>query len=173
MGVVLMNHFIRTEKADNSLRKLAKGFTYQTYRIHAVKIINKQIFKTEFGNNGNAVRNAHLKWEDTVKAYINRRARNLGMWVGGIVGQLVEEPNEDKAIEVMIWETQNTQFVFSIWAHLKGPVPETERIERSMPLFGFWPWEISSAGNSSIPEIVDASMLTLKEQGVIKGLAHA
>ncbi len=168
-----MNHFVRTEKADNQLRKLARGYAYQTYRIHAVKVIDRKTFKEEYGNSGATIRAAHEQWEDLVKAYINRRARNLGLWIGGIVGQLVEEPNEDKSIEVMIWEVKDTQFVFSIWAHLKGPVPESERVERTMPLFGFWPWEIQSAGKSTIPEIVDASVLTLKEQGVIRSLAHA
>ena len=159
-----MNINTIVERADNARRKLSKGYRWQLYSVHAIKVISKDQFTTHFGSK-KAINEAHGKWEQDVQYYVNKRTENLGLWVGGVLGQLIEEPNESKKGEMFIWESRDAAFIFSMWAYVCGPVKETEWIEQSMPLFSFWPWEIDRAGG--IPEVVDASKLTLKEQGLI------
>jgi len=86
----------------------------------------------------------------------------LGMWIGSIKAQLVEEPNESKSMELLLWESRKAQFVWSVWSKIFGPVPENAWSGHSMPLFKFWPREINM--NGTIPEIVDASTLSAIEQ---------
>lgn len=160
-----MNHQIRIDKAENEKRKLNRGFRWQSYAISAVRRITKEQFSSMYKNNMRDVEALYENWEGHVHSYIVRKSKELGLWVGGAVGQLVEEPNESKLLEVHIWNSANTHCVFSIHGILKGPVKEDEYVDKALPLFGFWPWDIHRIG--TIPEVVDASLLTMREQGVV------
>ena len=160
-----MNHQIRIDKADNDRRTLARGYTWQDYIVSAVKRIRKQDFITLYNGKTADLKSAYDEWEQTVHRFIVGRSRQLGLWVGGAVGQLVEEPNESKLLEVYIWENGDTHCVFSIHGIVRGPVKQEEHVEKPMPLFGFWPWDIKKIGD--IPEVIDAAKLTAREQGII------
>jgi hypothetical protein len=160
-----MNMGTIVERADNQRRRLAAGFKWQLYHVHAINVITKDDFATHYSNRAKEVRDHHEKWEEDMKNYVNRRSKNLGLWVGGVIGQLIEEPNEAKVGEVLIWESQDAAFIFSIWGYIYGPVKEGEWRESHSPLFGFWPWDVKYF--NGVPAVVDAKNLTLREQGLI------
>tara|TARA_R100001463_G_scaffold74303_2_gene128279 strand:- start:633 stop:1112 length:480 start_codon:yes stop_codon:yes gene_type:complete len=157
-----VNHSIKIERADNARRSLHKGYVWQPYRVAAVKTISKMAFEKMYNGRTSNLVESHREWENTVHSYICRRSDTLGLWVGGVVGQLVEEPNENKELEVIIWSSRDVHCVFSIWAILNGPVPSDNYNEEALPLFAFWPWELQRVGG--IPELVDANILTAREQ---------
>lgn len=163
MGEPLLNHSVIIDKAYNDRRVLSKGFVWQGYRVGAVRRITKEQLQTVFGGKHSNVEAAYEDWEAKVNAYVNKRCATLGLWVGGCVGQLVEEPNESKLLEKYIWESKDTHCVFSLYALIKGAVKENEFQDNVLPLFSFWPWELNKLGD--VPEVVDAEKLTLREQG--------
>tara|TARA_Y100000996_G_scaffold377117_1_gene328943 strand:+ start:902 stop:1387 length:486 start_codon:yes stop_codon:yes gene_type:complete len=153
---------ISIERADNARRRLLPGYTWQEYAVAALKVVDETSFQTEYGSNKRNMESAMYKWEDAVKLFINTRCNKLGLWIGSIEAQLVEEPNESKSMELILWESRKAQFVWSIWAKVFGPVPEQAWSGTPMPLFKFWPREMNMRG--AVPEIVDASTLSFNEQ---------
>lgn len=160
-----MNQNIIVDKAYNDRRKLSKGFVWQSYRVGAVRRITKEQLQTIFSGKHSLVEQAYDEWERLVNTYVNKRCATLGLWVGGCVGQLVEEPNESKLVEKYIWESKDTHCVFSLYGLIKGAVKAHEYQDNVLPLFSFWPWELNTLGD--VPEIVDAEKLTLREQGIL------
>ena len=158
----MVSPLISIERADNARRKLSPGYTWQEYAVAALRVVDETSFQTEYGSNKRNMESAMHKWEDAVRLFINTQCNELGLWIGSIEAQLVEEPNESKSMELLLWESRNAQFVWSIWAKVFGPVPEMAWSGTPMPLFKFWPREM--AMNGTIPEIVDASTLSLIEE---------
>tara|TARA_R100000008_G_scaffold81316_1_gene64412 strand:- start:472 stop:957 length:486 start_codon:yes stop_codon:yes gene_type:complete len=158
----MVSSFIKVERADNARRALAPGYEWQEYAVAALKVVNKTTFQSTYGNMRHNMEHDMYRWEDAVNAYVNERSSQLGMWIGSMYAQLVEEPNESKFMEKLLWESRDAAFVWSVWTKLFGPVPAEAWTEAPMPLFRFWPREVSMNGN--IPEIVDAAVLSFKEQ---------
>ena len=158
----MVSSLIKIERADNARRPLSPGYEWQEYAVSALKVIEKTTFQTGYSNMRHNMEHDMYRWEDAVKAYVNERCNQLGMWIGSMHAQLIEEPNESKFMEVLIWESRDAAFVWSVWGKLFGPVPEEAWTEIPMPLFRFWPREVSMTG--SIPEIVDAAVLSSNEQ---------
>lgn len=156
----ILNHGIITEKADNALRKLKPGFGWQTYRVYAIRTVNSDEFKTIFSDSKKDMIEAEEKWEEVMVGFINQRAATLGLHVAGIKGQLLEQPNEAKEIEVEIWEQKDLMFAWSIWAYLKGPLLLGAITETPKPLYMFWPAD-SFKWNAGVPEVLDATKLSL------------
>jgi len=75
---------------------------------------------------------------------------------------IIEEPNEDKTIEKLIWDQRNSVYVFSCWAHILGPVPSEVVTDTILPVLGFWPNEAIPHG--AVAEIYDATVLSPKEK---------
>lgn len=158
----MVSPLISIERADNARRKLSTGYKWQEYSVAALKVVDETSFQFEYGSNKRNMELAMHKWEDAVQLYINKRSNELGMWIGSIKAQLVEEPNESKSMELLLWESRKAQFVWSVWSKIFGPIPENAWSGNPMPLFKFWPREINM--NGTIPEIVDASTLSSIEQ---------
>jgi hypothetical protein len=159
-----MNQGIIIEKADNTRRRLNKGYKWQRYLVHCIRTISEDDFALHFQNRRRDMEEAEVKWEDAIKAYINRRCNELGLHVEGIVGHLVEEPNENKLVEAQIWKARQAAFVWVAFGIVQGPIEEKLWQEMPLPLFSFWPSEISHFGGA--PEVVDATQLSRKEQGI-------
>ena len=86
----------------------------------------------------------------------------LGLELRRVFTQLIEEPDDDKAIGIMLWNQRDTAFVWSTWAYIDGPVPSALKQEGLLPLIGFWP---NDKMNGRVAEIFDATQLTAIEQG--------
>lgn len=161
----MVSPFISVERADNARRALSPGYEWQEYTVAALKVVDETSFLSVYNNRRKPMEEDMHKWEDAVKKYVNDRADQLGMWVGSMYAQLVEEPNESKVMEVLLWESRNACFVWSVWSRIFGPIPTEAWSGTAMPLFCFWPREAQMTG--SIPEIVDASILSMNEKGML------
>ena len=158
----MVSPLIAIERADNARRKLSHGYEWQEYTIAALKVVDKTTFQTTHGSIKSNMEDEMGAWENAVKRYVNDKCDELGIWVGSMTAQMIEEPNESKLMEVYLWHARDAEFVWSVWAKLFGPVPSDAWSPVAMPLFRFWPREVHMEGQ--IPEIVDAAMLSILEQ---------
>jgi len=159
-----MNANIAVERADNALRKLRPGFVYQLFSDYSFVFITKSDFASRFNNSLKLVQEAQERWENKILAYINEQAPKKGLYVWGVRGQLIEEPNEDKFHEKLYWEQKDLAFVWAVWAYFKGPVPQEVYTEGDQRLFGFWPADIAYWGDY-MPDAANANKLSAIAEG--------
>lgn len=140
-------------------RKYEPGFEPQQYAIKAFRFITKEAYDTFLDGS----MSSHFdEWVDKINRFIYDRAERLGLDVDWVKAQLVEEPNEHRAIEAAVWEQRGAVAVWTVWAYLVGPVLAQDRQEAVLPLYGFWPNE--SLDISGCAEIFNAEMLSAAEQ---------
>ena len=143
-------------------RHLEPGWSWQEYYLQpAVRLMRKAYFDTDLQGSPSVLKDMYDVWVADVQAFIYRRAEHLGLEVEFLVAQLIEQPDESKAIEVLIWESHGLHCVFSLYGQLSGPIPEALRQPQPIYLPGFWPCEVEVLG--SAVGIMDARVLSKLE----------
>ena len=98
----MVSPLIAIERADNARRKLSHGYEWQEYTIAALKVVDKTTFQTTHGSIKSNMEDEMGAWENAVKRYVNDKCDELGIWVGSMTAQMIEEPNESKLMEVYL-----------------------------------------------------------------------
>jgi len=147
--------------SKNKKRKLQPGFTWQSYGIKAIKIITKEDMDTKWDGWDWKMKEDYSRWRQYITDFVVRRTDELGLHLLRVIEQLIEEPNEHKSIEVLIWEQRKAVYIWSCWAYIDGPVPGDARQEHTIPLLGFWPNDTIHHG--AVAEIFDATSLAMVE----------
>jgi hypothetical protein len=142
-------------------RKLQSGFTWQSYGIKAIKIITKTDMDTRWDGLSWKMREEFAIWRNHITDFIVQRTDDLGLHLERAIAQLIEEPNEHKSIEVLIWDQRGAVYIWSCWAYIDGPVPGEAKQDTTIPLLGFWPNDTIHHG--AVAEIFDAQSLSAVE----------
>ena len=143
-------------------RGLPPNFDWQKYITKAIKFISVDDFSLLWNNNKSTMEATFNKWQDNVLKFLFKRTAKLGLEIDRVFVQLIEEPNDDKAIEVMVWENRKAVFVWAIWAYIRGPLPSAVIQPSPLPLVGFWPQDKM---NGTTAEIFNAEDLIKLENG--------
>ena len=145
-------------------RSLNKGFVWQEYFTSAIRKISEDGFAKYFGSSKERMDREREKWEDALYAYIMNRSHRLGMNVRKVAAACIEEPNQDKPLEVVMWTTAKLKFVWSLWAYIEGPVREEfHQPDRQLPLEGFWPHSVVRL-TDSVAEVIHAEAMLEAER---------
>lgn len=148
-------------------RTLAPGFAWQRYAVKSIRFISRTEFKEKYHENRREMEEGYKEWSGKMGEFILRRSENLGMVTEKIFGNLVEEPDEDKAIAVRLWTERDACWVWSVWGYLLGPVPSAVKQEGMLPAFGFWPGDKMLQHSVYEGDIFDVSTLLDMEKGKI------
>lgn len=120
-------------------RTLAVGFAYQQYAVKSIRFISRTEFKEKYHESRQEMEAGFEEWSGKCCKYILSRAESLGLHVDRVFCNLVEEPDEDKAIAVRLWIERDAAWVWACWSYLEGPVPSAVKQEGVLPAFGFFP----------------------------------
>ena len=146
-------------------RSLEPGMSWQQYDTKAIRIISKEEFKTRWNDNRAAMEEDWNQWERQVCRFTLDRAAELGMEPSKIHGQLVESPDESKALEVIIWNQHDTAFIWAIYIDLLAQIPSALCLPNSLPMIRFFPGD---SWGGTIAEIFDANVLATVSTGQTK-----
>lgn len=145
-------------------RTLPSGYAWQNYAVKAIRFISKENVDKNWNGEFSQVKSAYLNWVTGITNYIQYKSENLGLYLVQILAQLIEEPNEHKNIEILLWEQRKAVYVWAAWAYLDGPVPAQDKTETVLPLQNFWPKGTIPKG--VVAEIFDATLLSqMAKQG--------
>jgi len=109
---------------------------------------------------------ARNRWEDQVMAYMKSRCEELGMHCTKVEANCQSEPDPEKPLESVIWDSLNLAFVWSIWAYVDAPIAEgSAKPGCQLPLEGFWPGSVGLLPGG-IAEILDAETMLRVERGI-------
>lgn len=145
-------------------RKLSPGYSWQKYAVKAIRFVTKEDADLKYDSKSGGITAGYNLWHADVTGFIRQRCGELGLEIEKILAQLIEEPNEDKSIEKLLWDQRQAVYIFSCWAHILGPVPSEIVQDTILPVLGFWPHE--SIPHGAVAEIYDATVLTKHEQEI-------
>jgi len=143
-------------------RKLSPGFSWQRYAVKAIRFVTQDDVDLKYEGSVSGVNSGYNDWYTRVTDYIRQRCGELGLEIYEVTAQLIEEPNEDKSIEKLLWDQRKAVYIFSCWAYINGPIPSDVVQDTILPILGFWPNE--SIPHGAVAEIYDATVLSQHEQ---------
>ena len=148
-------------------RNLQKGFAWQKYFASTIRYVSNAEFSRSWQRQKSRMDTEREAIQDAVKAYAMERCSELGLHLERIQSDCISEPSSKSPMEESIWKARDLAFVWIVWISVLGPVPEKDcKPEMELPLEAFWPSDLCPNGGG-VAEIIDASLLTKIEQGIV------